>query len=541
MNSGTLAGSLIFAAVLVMLIAVLARLMMRGWRRRSERQAELLGDLPDVPEHVSSATVTTRGLYVGATLSPAWNERVTVGDLGYRSKAVLTRYPSGIMVERARAQPIWIPTESIAAIRMERGVAGKVVAGIGILAIRWRLPSGTEIDVGFRADNRDEYQEWLEGTRLSKAVLVLEDGRVFTGRPFGATGQALGEAVFSTGMSGYQETLTDPSYHRQIVVATAPQIGNTGWNGEDSESRGERIWVAGYAVRDPSPRASNWRATGTLEDELIRQRIVGIAGIDTRAVVRHLRSRGSMKAGVFSDGALAEPADLIARVRAQQSMLGADLAGEVSTAEPYVVEPDGPPGVSRFTVAALDLGIKTNTPRNFARRGIRCHVLPASTTFEQIAELNPHGVFLSNGPGDPATADHVVALTREVLGAGIPLFGICFGNQILGRALGLSTYKMVFGHRGINIPVVDHATGRVAVTAQNHGFALQGEAGQSFATPFGPAVVSHTCANDGVVEGVKLVDGRAFSVQYHPEAAAGPHDAEYLFDQFVELMAGEGR
>ncbi|CKT21917.1 carbamoyl phosphate synthase small subunit [Mycobacterium tuberculosis] len=232
---------------------------------------------------------------------------------------------------------------------------------------------------------------------------------------------------------------------------------------------------------------------------------------------------------------------MIARVRAQQSMLGADLAGEVSTAEPYVVEPDGPPGVSRFTVAALDLGIKTNTPRNFARRGIRCHVLPASTTFEQIAELNPHGVFLSNGPGDPATADHVVALTREVLGAGIPLFGICFGNQILGRALGLSTYKMVFGHRGINIPVVDHATGRVAVTAQNHGFALQGEAGQSFATPFGPAVVSHTCANDGVVEGVKLVDGRAFSVQYHPEAAAGPHDAEYLFDQFVELMAGEGR
>lgn len=227
-------------------------------------------------------------------------------------------------------------------------------------------------------------------------------------------------------------------------------------------------------MRDPSPRASNWRATGTLEDELIRQRIVGIAGIDTRAVVRHLRSRGSMKAGVFSDGALAEPADLIARVRAQQSMLGADLAGEVSTAEPYVVEPDGPPGVSRFTVAALDLGIKTNTPRNFARRGIRCHVLPASTTFEQIAELNPHGVFLSNGPGDPATADHVVALTREVLGAGIPLFGICFGNQILGRALGLSTYKMVFGHRGINIPVVDHATGRVAVTAQNHGFALQG-------------------------------------------------------------------
>jgi carbamoyl-phosphate synthase small subunit len=376
---------------------------------------------------------------------------------------------------------------------------------------------------------------------VNKALLVLADSRVFTGKPFGKVGETLGEAVFSTGMSGYQETLTDPSYHRQIVVATAPQIGNTGWNGQDGESRGDKIWVAGYAVRDPSPRASNWRATGTLDDELVRQHIVGIAGIDTRAVVRHLRSRGSMKAGIFSGASLADPAELVERVRGQQSMLGADLAGEVSTAETYVVEPEGPAGFPRFTVAALDLGIKTNTPRNFARRGIRSHVLPSSVTFEQIADIKPDGVFLSNGPGDPATADHVVALTREVLGAGIPLFGICFGNQILGRALGLSTYKMVFGHRGINVPVIDHATRRVAVTAQNHGFALEGEAGQRFDTPFGAAIVSHTCANDGVVEGVKLVDGRAFSVQYHPEAAAGPHDAEYLFDQFVDLMAGEGR
>jgi len=372
--------------------------------------------------------------------------------------------------------------------------------------------------------------------RKGKAVLVLEDGRTFTGTEFGAIGETLGEAVFSTGMSGYQETLTDPSYHRQIVVATAPQIGNTGWNGEDAESRGDKIWVAGYAVRDPSPRASNWRATGTLEDELVRQHIVGIAGIDTRAVVRHLRTRGSMKAGVFSGASLAEPDELAARVRGQQPMLGADLAGQVSTVDAYIVEPEGP---HRFTVAAIDLGIKTNTPRNFARRGVRSRVLPSSATFEQIAALKPDGVFLSNGPGDPATADHIVEVTREVLGAGIPLFGICFGNQILGRALGLSTYKMVFGHRGINIPVMDHATGRVAVTAQNHGFALEGEAGQRFDTPFGPAVVSHTCANDGVVEGVKLVDGRAFSVQYHPEAAAGPHDAEYLFDDFVDLMAGE--
>ena len=369
----------------------------------------------------------------------------------------------------------------------------------------------------------------------SKALLVLEDGRVFTGTPFGAIGQTLGEAVFSTGMSGYQETLTDPSYHGQIVIATAPQIGNTGWNHEDAESRADKIWVAGYAVRDPSPRASNWRATGTLDDELVRQGIVGIAGIDTRAVVRHLRTAGSMKAGVFSgDAADASVDELLARVNGQPSMLGADLAGEVSTDGAYVVEPEG---TQRFTVAALDLGIKTNTPRNFARRGIRSHVLPSSVTFDQIADLKPDGVFLSNGPGDPATADHVVEVTREVLGAGIPLFGICFGNQILGRALGRSTYKMVFGHRGINIPVMDHATGRIAVTAQNHGFALEGEAGEEFDTAFGRAVVSHTCANDGVVEGIKLVDGRAFSVQYHPEAAAGPHDANYLFDQFVDLMS----
>lgn len=368
------------------------------------------------------------------------------------------------------------------------------------------------------------------------ALLVLEDGRLFTGEVFGAVGQTLGEAVFSTGMSGYQETLTDPSYHRQIVIATAPQIGNTGWNHEDAESRGDRIWVAGYAVRDPSPRASNWRSSGTLDDELVRQGIVGIAGIDTRAAVRHLRSRGSMKAGVFSGPALADRDELLARVRDQPSMLGADLAGEVSTEATYIVEPEGQ---QRFTVAALDLGIKTNTPRSFAQRGIRSYVLPSSASFDQIAELKPDGVFLSNGPGDPATADHVVEVTREVLGAGIPLFGICFGNQILGRALGRSTYKMVFGHRGINVPVIDHLTGRVAVTAQNHGFALEGEAGEEFDTDFGRAVVSHTCANDGVVEGIRLATGRAFSVQYHPEAAAGPHDAQYLFDEFVDLMAGE--
>lgn len=380
--------------------------------------------------------------------------------------------------------------------------------------------------------------EKRSGSRIDteRALLVLEDGRVFTGTAFGAIGQTLGEAVFSTGMSGYQETLTDPSYHRQIVVATAPQIGNTGWNGEDGESHGDKIWVAGYAVRDASPRASSWRATGTLDDELERQGIVGIAGIDTRAVVRHLRTVGSMKAGVFSGDALADTDTLVDRVRNQPSMLGADLAGEVSTETRYTVDPIGE---ARFSVAAIDLGIKTNTPRNFAKRGIRSHVLPSATTFDEIVALKPDGVFLSNGPGDPATADHIVGVTREVLAAGIPLFGICFGNQILGRALGRSTYKMTFGHRGINIPVIDHATRSVAITAQNHGFALEGEAGEEFDTEFGRAIVSHTCANDGTVEGIKLIDGSAFSVQYHPESAAGPRDAEYLFDQFIDLLDGQ--
>lgn len=371
-----------------------------------------------------------------------------------------------------------------------------------------------------------------------KAVLVLEDGRVFTGKPFGAVGETLGEAVFCTAMSGYQETLTDPSYHRQIVVATAPQIGNTGWNDEDDESRGGKIWVAGYAVRDPSNRVSNWRSTGSLDDALKGQHIVGIAGIDTRAVVRHLRSRGSMKAGIFSGTVADAPADfLLSRVNGQPAMLGADLAGEVSTDDTYTVEPDG---AHRFTVAALDLGIKTNTPRNFASRGIRVQVVPSSISPDELLALAPDGVFLSNGPGDPATADHVVAVTQAVLERRIPLFGICFGNQLLGRALGRSTYKMAFGHRGINVPVIDHSTGRVAITAQNHGFALEGEAGEQFDTPFGRAEVSHTCANDGVVEGIRLLDGSAFSVQYHPEAAAGPHDAEYLFDQFVTALENRG-
>ena len=366
---------------------------------------------------------------------------------------------------------------------------------------------------------------------MSEAALVLEDGRVFRGEAFGATGTTLGEAVFCTGMTGYQETLTDPSYHRQIVVATAPQIGNTGWNDEDAES--SRIWVAGYAVRDPSRRPSSWRATGTLQGELVAQGVVGISGIDTRAVVRHLRERGSLRAGIFSGDALAPVDELVHQVVGQPMMLGADLAGQVSTPSPYVVEPVGG---ARFTVAALDLGIKANTPRMLAARGVRVHVLPSSSSIQDVLAVSPDGFFLSNGPGDPATADAQVALTRAVLEARVPTFGICFGNQLLARALGRGTYKMRYGHRGMNIPVVEHATGRVAITAQNHGFAVEGEAGESFDTPYGRAVVSHTCPNDGTVEGVALLDGSAFSVQYHPEAAAGPHDAADLFDRFADQM-----
>ena len=368
------------------------------------------------------------------------------------------------------------------------------------------------------------------------AVLVLEDGLSFRGDAYGALGEGLGEAVFATGMTGYQETLTDPSYRRQIVVQTAPQIGNTGWNDEDDES--SAIQVAGYVVRDPARTPSNWRSRRSLGDALADHGVVGVAGIDTRALVRHLRERGAMRAGVFSGPALAPTDELVRRVLDSPPMEGADLYGAVTTREPYVVPAEG---ARRFRVAALDVGIKHNTPRMMAARGIEVHVLPAQTPIEAIEELAPDGFFLSNGPGDPATADAPVALTRQVLERRIPLFGICFGNQILARALGRGTYKLRYGHRGINIPVVEHATGRVAITSQNHGFAVEGEAGERFDTPFGPAAITHTCPNDGCVEGLAALDVPAFSVQYHPEAAAGPHDAADLFDRFVDLMGSQSR
>jgi carbamoyl-phosphate synthase small subunit len=364
------------------------------------------------------------------------------------------------------------------------------------------------------------------------AVLVLEDGRTFRGRAYGAVGETFGEAVFSTGMTGYQETLTDPSYHRQVVVMTAPHVGNTGVNDEDPESR--RIWVAGYVVRDPARMPSNWRSRRSLDEELAAQGVVGISGIDTRALTRHLRERGAMRVGIFSGAAVADDDTLLAKVRRAPEMTGADLAGEVATAQPYVVPAIG---AKRFTVAALDLGIKGMTPHRMAERGIEVHVLPATATVEDVYAVAPDGVFLSNGPGDPATAD--LTVVREVLERGTPLFGICFGNQLLGRALGFGTYKLKYGHRGINQPVQDRATGKVEVTAHNHGFAVDAPLDEVSDTPYGRAEVSHVCLNDDVVEGLRLLDRPAFSVQYHPEAAAGPHDAAYLFDRFTSLMEAQ--
>ncbi|MER5877323.1 glutamine-hydrolyzing carbamoyl-phosphate synthase small subunit [Streptomyces sp. NPDC060235] len=366
------------------------------------------------------------------------------------------------------------------------------------------------------------------------AVLVLEDGRVFHGRAYGAVGETFGEAVFSTGMTGYQETLTDPSYHRQVVVMTAPHVGNTGVNDEDPES--QRIWVAGYVVRDPARVPSNWRSRRSLDEELRTQGVVGISGVDTRALTRHLRERGAMRVGIFSGNALPDEGTMLAEVRQAPEMKGANLAAEVATKETYVVPAIGE---KKFTVAAVDLGIKGMTPHRMAERGIEVHVLPATATAEDVYAVNPDGVFFSNGPGDPATADGPVSVMREVLARKTPLFGICFGNQILGRALGFGTYKLKYGHRGINQPVQDRTTNKVEVTAHNHGFAVDAPLDKVSETPYGRAEVSHVCLNDDVVEGLQLLDQPAFSVQYHPEAAAGPHDAAYLFDRFVSLMEGQ--
>jgi carbamoyl-phosphate synthase small subunit len=384
------------------------------------------------------------------------------------------------------------------------------------------------------------------------ALLVLEDGTTLRGTGFGAEGETFGEMVFNTGMTGYQETLTDPSYARQIVAMTAPHIGNTGMNNADPESR--RIWVGGYVVREPARIASNWRAVRDLDTELRHQGITGIAVRGTRALTRHLRDQGAMRAAISTTET--DPSGLLQRVLASPGMAGADLARDVTTPEPYTVSP--PPGTPvRYRVAAVDLGIKASTPRYLARLGCEVQVLPATVTAPELVAASPDGVFYSNGPGDPAAATYAVESMRGVLDAGLPVFGICMGSQILARALGLGTYKLRYGHRGVNQPVMDLATGRVHISSHNHGFAaaLPGQSDHSpssaggtvwahipdaarapFDTPYGAAQVSHVNLNDGVVEGLRLLDRPVFSVQYHPEAAPGPHDAAGLFEEFCTAM-----
>jgi carbamoyl-phosphate synthase small subunit len=365
---------------------------------------------------------------------------------------------------------------------------------------------------------------------MSQAFFVLDDGRIFQGQSWAATGKTFGEAVFQTGMTGYQETLTDPSYHKQVVVMTAPHIGNTGVNTFDNES--SKYWVAGFVVRNPSTVTSNWRSENDLESELIKQGIVGIQGVDTRAITRHLRDRGAMKVGIFSGLDLTRE-EMVIEVRKQAEMTGSYLCADVSTPKTYVVPALGQ---KRYTVAAIDLGIKGATPRAMAERGIEVHVMPYNVTLDEILAIKPDGVFLSNGPGDPATMTETIELVRNLLLEEVPIFGICFGHQILGRALGFETYKLQFGHRGINQPVLDKRSGKVEITAHNHGFALKAPTDSGFSTVYGLGQVTHICLNDGVVEGIELLERGAFSVQYHPEAAAGPHDAAYLFDQFVDMM-----
>ncbi|HIT75748.1 MAG TPA: glutamine-hydrolyzing carbamoyl-phosphate synthase small subunit [Candidatus Avipropionibacterium avicola] len=373
------------------------------------------------------------------------------------------------------------------------------------------------------------------GASFTPALLVLEDGRHFWGESYGATGETFGEAVFSTAMTGYQEILTDPSCCAQVVVSTTPHIGNTGWNDEDAES--DRIWVAGHVVRDLARVPSNWRSRTSLPEALAEAGVVGISGVDTRALTRHLRERGAMRVGISTEEN--DPQRLLERVLQQPTMAGRNLTAEVTTSEAKVYQATTE---KRFTVAAIDLGIKARTPYRMTERGIEVHLLPASTTAAEIAEIGVDGVFFSNGPGDPSTADDTTTLMREVLEAKLPVFGICFGHQMFGRALGFGTYKLKYGHRGGNQPVMDLSTRKVEITAHNHGFAIEAPLDREVETPYGTARVSHVCLNDQVVEGLELIrDGKvvAFSVQYHPEAAAGPHDATYLFDRFIDLMAGQ--
>jgi carbamoyl-phosphate synthase small subunit len=363
---------------------------------------------------------------------------------------------------------------------------------------------------------------------LQPAILALEDGRVFRGRSWAADGESCGEMVFNTSMTGYQEVLTDPSYAGQIVCMTYPLIGNYGVNSEDEES--DRPWVEGFAVREASRMASSWRAQETLDAYLKRWNIVAIEGIDTRALVRHIRDKGAMRACISTTDLNEE--SVVEKARKSPSMENRELASVVTTKQAYEVAPRGP---QRFHVVCYDFGVKRNSLRELARLGCRITVVPASTTAAEVAALNPDGVFLSNGPGDPASMNREVEQIQELVKSTVPTFGICFGHQLLGRAFGGKTFKLVFGHRGGNQPVKDLQEGGVEITSHNHGFAVLADSLPA------DVEITHVNLNDRCVEGMRHKTLPIISVQYHPEAAPGPHDAEHHFRRFVELMEQRAR
>ena len=359
-----------------------------------------------------------------------------------------------------------------------------------------------------------------------KAILILEDGRTFRGEAFGAEGENFGEIVFNTSMTGYQEILTDPSYAGQIVCMTYPLIGNYGVNEADIESR--RPWVEGFVVREASRVASNWRSTETLDSYLKRYKIVGIQHIDTRALVRHIRDKGAMRAVISSTDN--DEKSLLEKVRNSPEMKNRELASSVTIEKPFEIKPEG---AERFHVVAFDFGVKTNSLREFSKFGCRITVIPAETPAEKVLALKPDGIFLSNGPGDPASMKNVVAEIKTLTEKSVPIFGICLGHQILGQVFGGETYKLKFGHRGGNQPIMELNTRKVEIASHNHGFALE-------AKSLPPDIeITHVNLNDQTVAGLRHKTLPVFSVQYHPESAPGPHDSEYLFRRFIELMEKE--
>ena len=384
---------------------------------------------------------------------------------------------------------------------------------------------------------------------VKPAILALADGTVFTGKALGATGETVGEVVFNTALSGYQEILTDPSYRGQMVTMTYPHIGNYGINAEDIESA--RPWLAGFIVKEACPYPSNWRSRLSLDEYLCSHGIVGIQGIDTRALTTHLRDQGSQQ-GVISHVDL-DPKRVVQKAKDAPSIIGRDLVKEVTCAKPYEwtegsgqwkVGLGGAGGApSHYRVVAFDYGIKYNILRRLVDEGFQVTVVPASTTAEAALALNPDGIFLSNGPGDPEAVPYAVEAVRTLLGKK-PIFGICLGHQIMGLAMGLQTYKLKFGHHGANHPVMDIETRKVEITSQNHNFAVRGGGGggspggrDEWTTPYGRVQLTHVSLNDDAVEGLRCLDLPAYSVQYHPEASPGPHDAGYLFHRFTDLMA----